>query len=97
MPFGSCNAPATFERLMELVLSGLHWQICLIYLDDIIIFGKTFSKMIKNLDMVLERFAQAELKLKSQKCQLFKKEVDFLGHVINEQGVHTNSQKIKMC
>ena len=51
--------------------------------------------MIKNLDMVLERFAQAGLKLKSQKCQLFKKEVDFLGHVINEQGVHTNPQKIE--
>ena len=95
MPFGLCNAPATFERLMELVLSGLHWHICVIYLDDIIIFGKTFSEMIKNLDMVLERFAQAGLKLKSQKCQLFKKEVDFLGHVINEQGVHTNPQKIE--
>ena len=95
MPFGLCNAPATFERLMELVLSGLHWQICLIYLDNIIIFGKTFSEMTKNLDMVLERFAQAGLKLKSQKCQLFKKEVDFLGHVINEQGVHTNPQKIE--
>ena len=51
MPFGLCIAPATFERLMELVLSGL----CLIYLDDIIIFGKTFAEMIKNLDLVLER------------------------------------------
>ena len=95
MPFGLCNAPATFERLMELVLSGLHWQICLIYLDDIIIFGKTFAEMIQNLDTVLERFAQAGLKLKSQKCQLFKREVDFLGHVINEHGIHTNPQKIE--
>ena len=95
MPFGLCNAPATFERLMELVLSGLHWQICLIYLDDIIIFGKTFAEMIQNLDTVLARFAQAGLKLKSQKCQLFKKEVDFLGHVINEHGIHTNPQKIE--
>ena len=95
MPFGLCNAPATFERLMELVLSGLHWQICLIYLDDIIIFGKTFAEMIHNLDTVLARFAQAGLKLKSQKCQLFKREVDFLGHVINEHGIHTNPQKIE--
>ena len=54
MPFGLCNAPARFERLMELVLSGLHWQICLIYLDDIIIFGKTFAEMIKNLEMCLK-------------------------------------------
>ena len=95
MPFGLCNAPATFERLMELVLSGLHWQICLIYLDDIIIFGKTFAEMIQNLDTVLARFAQAGLKLKSQKCQLFKREVDFLGHVINKHGIHTNPQKIE--
>ena len=95
MPFGLCNAPASFERLMELVLSGLHWQICLIYLDDIIIFGKTFAEMIKNLEIVFERFSQAGLKLKAPKCQLFKQEVDFLGHVINEQGVHTNPQKIE--
>ena len=94
LPFGLCNAPATFVRLMELVLSGLHWQICLIYLDDIIVFGRTFSEMIKNLDMILERFAQAGLKLKSQKCQLFRKEVDFLGHVINEHGVQTDPRKI---
>ena len=51
-------------------------------------------QMIKNLDMVLERFDHAGLKLKLQKCQLFKKEVDFYGHVINVQGVHTNLQKI---
>ena len=95
MPFGLCNAPATFERLMELVLSGLHWQICLIYLDDIIVFGKTFAEMIQNLELVLERFAQAGLKLKGQKCQLFKKEVDFLGYVIDEKGVHTDPRKIE--
>ena len=95
MPFGLCNAPASFERLMELVFSGLHGQICLIYLDDIIIFGKTFAEMIKNLEIVFERFSQAGLKLKAPKCQLFKKEMDFLGHVINEQGVHTNPQKIE--
>ena len=60
----------------------------------IIVFGRTFSEMIKNLDMVLERFAQAGLKLKSQKCQLFRKEVDFLGHVINEHGVQTDPQRL---
>ena len=78
---------------MELVLSGLHWQICLTYLDDIIIFGKSFSEMIKNLD--LERLTHAGLKLKPQKFQLFKKEVEFLGHVINEQEVYTDPRKIE--
>ena len=95
MPFGLCNAPATFERLMELVLSGLYWQICIIYLDDIIIFGKTFAEMIQNLDMVFARLTEAGLKLQSKKCQLFKKEVEFLGHIINEQGVHTAPKKIE--
>ena len=47
--FGLCNAPATFERLMETVLAGLNWKICLIYLDDIIVIGKTFENMVKNL------------------------------------------------
>ena len=95
MPFGLCNAPATFGRLVETVLSGLHWQIYLIYLDDIIIFGKTFSDMINNLEMVLQRFEMAGLKLRPQKCQLFQKEVEFLGHIINESGVNTDPKKIE--
>ena len=95
MPFGLCSAPATFERLMETVLSGLHWQVCLIYLDDIIIFGKTFNEMISNLDTVIQRFVKSGLKLKPSKCQLFCKEVEFLGHIINENGVHTDPKKIE--
>ena len=46
MPFGLCNAPATFEKLMETVLAGFNWKICLIYLDDIIVIGKTFENMV---------------------------------------------------
>ena len=56
MPFGLCNAPATFERLMETVLAGLHWEICLIYLDDVIVTGKSFKDMVQNLGKVFERF-----------------------------------------
>ncbi|MCG8048186.1 MAG: reverse transcriptase family protein, partial [Candidatus Thiodiazotropha endolucinida] len=95
MPMGLCNAPATFERLMETVLSGLHWQICLIYLDDIIIIGKTFDHMIRNLDLVLDRFSKAGLKLKPKKCQIFRKEVEFLGHIVNEHGVSYDPGKIE--
>ncbi|MCG8045580.1 MAG: RNase H-like domain-containing protein, partial [Candidatus Thiodiazotropha endolucinida] len=94
LPFGLCNAPATFERLMELVLAGLHWEICLIYLDDIIVYGRTFGEMIDRLELVLQRFSEAGLKLKPQKCQLFKEEVEFLGHVINAKGVSTDPKKI---
>ena len=54
MPFGLCNAPAIFERLMETVLAGLHWPMCLIYLDDVIVIGKTFEDMIKNFSVILK-------------------------------------------
>ena len=54
MPFGLCNAPATFEKLMKTVLAGLQWDICLIYLDDVIVFGKSFEDMLKNLYAVFE-------------------------------------------
>ena len=66
MPFGLCNAPATFERLMETVLSGLQWQVCLIYLDDIIVYGKTFEEMLRNLEMVFKKLLAAGLKLKAR-------------------------------
>jgi hypothetical protein len=56
MPFGLCNAPVTFERLVETVLTGLQWDIhvCLIHLDDVIVFGKSFEDMLKNLSPVFE-------------------------------------------
>ena len=55
MPFGLCNAPATFERLMDRVLQGLRWSRCLVYLDDIISFGSTFDSALANLTLIYER------------------------------------------
>ena len=95
MPFGLCNAPATFERLMETILAGLHWEVCLIYLDDVIVTGKSFEDMVWNLEKVFERFQQAGLKLKPRKCKLFSKEVEFLGHIISESGIKTDPNKTK--
>ena len=63
MPFGLCNAPATFQRLMDLVLAGLQWPHCLVYLDDVIILGATFQEHLANLQSVFERLRQAGLKL----------------------------------
>ena len=70
MPFGLCNAPATFQRLMERVLSGLQWVHCLVYLDDIIVFGSTFEKTLEQLRYVLDRLKAAGLKLKAKKVPL---------------------------
>ena len=85
MPFGLCNAPATFERPMEWVLSGLQWQICLIYLDVIIVAGKTFEDMVNNLGLKFDHFISAGLKLKDRKCTLFAKELSFLGFNIRRR------------
>ena len=93
LPFGLSNAPSTFERCMESVLRNLQWQTCLIYLDDIIVFGKTFEEHIERLREVLCRLQQAGLKLKPSKCRLFKKSVLFLGHTISEEGLSTDPKK----
>lgn len=94
MPFGLCNAPSTFERLMETVFVGLQWKILLIYLDDMIIFGSSVGEVIQRLEIVLQRLRSAKLKLKPKKCHLFHKEVAFLGHVVSEAGVKTDPAKI---
>ena len=95
MPFGLCNAPSTFQHLMELVLAGLHWSTCLVYLDDIIIYSRNTEDHFKRLQEVLERLRTAGLKLKPSKCYLFQKSVHYLGHIISEHGVETDPQKIQ--
>ena len=94
MPFGLCNAPATFQRIIELALRWLQWTSCLIYLDDIIIFGKDFDEHISRLKSVLERITLSGLKLRPDKCHLFKEEVTFLGHVVSKNGILPNPDNV---
>nr|XP_055054004.1 uncharacterized protein LOC129439426 [Misgurnus anguillicaudatus] len=93
LPFGLCNAPATFERLMEQVLQGIPKELCLVYLDDILVHGKDFDSALSALDLVMTRIAQAGLKLHPEKCQLMQKAVTFLGHHVSYAGVATDDQK----
>lgn len=78
MPSGLCNASSTFQRGIELVLRGLQWITFLIYLDNVIIKGKTFKEHLNNLGEMLSRFREFGLKLKPTKCSLFREEVLFL-------------------
>lgn len=94
MPFGLCNAPGCFERLMERVLDGLQWRTALIYLDDVIVYGGTFEEELGRLEEVLQRLRKANLKLSPKKCSLFQYEVPFLGHVVSKDGVRTDPQKV---
>ena len=97
MPFGLANAPATFERLMENVLKGLQWEILLVYLDDVIVFGKTVEDELKRLCKVFERLRSARLKLKPSKCHLFQRSVTYLGHIVSTEGRSNRSRKDQSC
>ena len=83
MPFELCNAPATFQRLMDRVLSGLKWSTCLVHFDDIMIVGTSFADHLSNIGGVLARLWGAGLKLKPGKCHLCQKHVAFLGHIVS--------------
>ena len=77
MPFGLCNAPATYCRVMNLILHGLNWDIVLAFLDDILVLGDSFETHLSNLRQVLQRFRKYGLHLKPKKCVLFQEEVEF--------------------
>ncbi|KAG1925231.1 thy-1 membrane glycoprotein [Pimephales promelas] len=94
MPFGLCNAPATFQRLMDRVLAGLQGETCLVYLDDIIVLAKDVPEMLQRLSQVFQRLKQANLKLKPAKCCLFRRQVFYLGHIVSEHGVATDPNKV---
>ena len=92
MPFGLCNAPATFERLMDRVL---RWTRCLVYLDDIISIGSTFDAALTNLTLIFERLRSYGLQLKSTKCNLFRSSIPFLGHTVGRNGLECDPVKIE--
>ena len=80
MPFGLCNAPGTYQRLMNTVLQGLIGHICLAYLDDVIVFSKNPQNHLKDLEQVFKRISDSRLKMKPRKCKFFRDEVLYLGH-----------------
>ena len=87
VPFGICNAPATFSHLMDCILAGLHWETCLFYLDDIIVFAATWEEHLNRLRQIFERLRHAKLKLGADKCTFAAKEVSYLGHRMTEESL----------
>ncbi len=87
LPFGLCNGPATYSRLVQLVLNGVPPQVALPYLDDTLIHSKDTTVHFHDLHTVLSAFRGAGLKLQPEKCSLFQKEVEYLGHLVGGDGV----------
>ena len=96
LSFGLTNAPACFMRAMHLVLKGLCWSDCLVYLDDIIIFGQTLQQHRERLLLVLSRLAEAGLKINPKKCKLLSERVIVLGHVVTRDGISTDPEKVRV-
>ena len=94
MPFGLCNEGATFQRLMDIVMSGLALEVFLVYLDDVIVFSFTLDQHLERLRQVLGRIATTGLKLKPSKCFLLLRRVAFLGHLVSGDGISTDPEKI---
>jgi len=80
---------------MESVLRGLTYKACLVYLDDVIVIGRTFQEQLDNLQKVFQRLREAHLKLNPKKCHLFRKEVRYLGHIVSSSGVTTDPEKLE--
>ena len=95
MPFGLKSSPITFCRLVDQVFRGLIGTACIIYIDDIVILGKTIEDHLNNLELVLQRLQKAGLKIKISKCSFLKKEVEYLGHTLTQTGVKVNQEKIR--
>ena len=95
MPFGLTNTPATCQRLMETCLRALNLHWCIIYLDDIVIFSKGLASHLERLEAVFQKLEEAGLKLKSSKCELFWRQLAYLGRVISAKGVATDEGKVE--
>lgn len=95
MPFGLKNAPSTFQRLMNTVLSGLQGLHCFVYLDDCILYSHDLQGHMHKLRLVFDRFRNFNLRLQPDKCEFLRREVTYLGHVITDKGVSPNPDKVK--
>jgi Reverse transcriptase (RNA-dependent DNA polymerase) len=92
MPFGLTNAPATFQCALDVILSGVKWQSCLVYLDDVIVFSPTAKQRLLDLDVVLGLLSRSNVFLKQKKCQFFSREVKYLGHIVSGDGVRVDTE-----
>ena len=95
MPFGLCNMPATFQRLMQNCMGELNFVYCLIYLDDLIVFSRTTEEHLHLLRVVFDCLREYNLKLKPSKCSLFKEEINYLAHKVSKAGIYPSNINVK--
>jgi len=92
MPFGLTNARATFQRALDIILSRLKWQICLVCLDDVIVFSANAEQHVKDVDMVLHRLSEAGGTLNLEKSTWFSDEAKYLVHIVRPEQLHVQNK-----
>ncbi|EZG43551.1 putative retrotransposon protein, partial [Gregarina niphandrodes] len=95
MPFGLVNAPATFQRMVEQLFGDMYWSGVLVYLDDILVHAPTLDEVLRLLGEVLRRLQAAGLKLRLSKCTFLPKQIEYLGHVIEEGRIAPQPKKVE--
>lgn len=95
MPFGLANAPAVFQKSINMVLGNVRFDTALAYMDDILVPSKTFEQGMARLRVVFEKLRQAGLTLKPQKCYFFKQKVEYLGFEVSGDGIKPGSRKVE--
>jgi hypothetical protein len=95
MPFGLCNAPSTFQSLMNHVFRPFLHHFVLVFFDDILIYSKTWTEHLAHVDRVLHLLSQHQLFLKQSKCAFGTSEVEYLGHLVGKDGVRVDPKKIE--
>lgn len=94
LPFGLSNGPSSFQRSMDIILAGLRWTACLVYLDDVIVYASTIDLHVERLRLVLECLGKAGLKLKVSKCRFAESSLKVLGHVVDADGIRPDPEKL---
>ena len=95
MPFGLRNGPAIFQRVMQNILAPYLWLFCLVYIDDIVVYSKSYEEHINHLDKVLEAVEESGITLSPSKCHLFYGSILLLGHKVSRLGLSTHQEKVK--
>jgi len=95
LPFGLSKAPATFQRAIDMILGGLKWKRCLVYLDDIIVFSQSAGEHVEHPREVFAALRGAGVSLKAKKCHLFQEEVKYLGHIVGRGQLQVQDKNIR--